>query len=353
MAWRVCRLVSSSSLSSGSWKSPGRRLAQPLCTDAVLNASSHDYPSALRHSSEQQQLRSVLRTTLLLCAQQHWKAATVTTTSTTTTAVSTQRRSFSSTETFVPQSPNELSSAMAEGILDSTQFYIRHGISNQRLRALANQSEMPVMDKWQQMMEIYITTQLHVIAGLGYPATQDGLNLYAQHLHACLQSVTDEAMRQLFVEVRRDTWREIVAIVFDVPLSELPVLTIVEARNLMHQVSSKMMAPDTLLMIQQQTAKICHDDLAVEIQQKHGILQTILVNHVYLGVHNDDGLSLVERAGFGTGPVGYAKLQCALSDHEGDPLMADYAASAMMKLLTAAGIDIDSIQGPGLGASAV
>jgi hypothetical protein len=344
MAWRL--------LLAG-WKSRGRRLAQPLWTAAALKASSHEFPSTLRrycyHSIALWGVSRTRTRTALRFAQHNWQATA------TSTAASTQQRALSTTESnFVPQSPNELSSAMAEGILDSTQFYIRYGISHQRLRALAQQPEMAVMDKWQQMMEIYITTQLHVIAGLGYPATQEGLNLYAQHLHACLQQVTDETMRQLFVEVRRDTWREIVSIVFDVPLSELPVLTIVEARNLMHQVSSKMMAPDTLLIIQTQTAKISHDDLAVEIQQKHGILQTILVNHVYLGVHdNDDGLSLVERAGFGSGPVGYAKLQCALSDHEGDPLMADYAASAMMKLLAAAGIDIDSIQGPGLGASAV
>jgi hypothetical protein len=75
-----------------------------------------------------------------------------------------------------------------------------------------------------------------------------------------------------------------------------------------------------------------------------------LIEKVYLG---DSPNSLVEQSGFGPGPLGYAKLQCALSDHEGDPLMADYAASAMMKILQAANIDIDSIQGPGLGAQAV
>jgi hypothetical protein len=46
--------------------------------------------------------------------------------------------------------------------------------------------------------------------------------------------------------------------------------------------------------------------------------------------------------------VGYAKLQCALADHEGDPLIAQYSAAAMVKMFEAAGIELSDIQGPGL-----
>lgn len=271
-------------------------------------------------------------------------------------AAQTSNRLFSSAAaisaaTFEPKPPDHLTAEMAEGILDSTQFYARFGISNQRLRQLSEvpETSMTVIDKWQQMMEIYITTQLHVIAGIGYSPTQEGLTLYAQHLHRCIQSA-DATMKELFIEIRRDTWREIVATVFQLKVQDLPVLDIVQARNLMHKVSSKMIEPDTLLAIQSQTAKIQDTDMAVEIQKKHTVLQAILVEKVYL---SGTPQSLVEEAGFGPGAVGYAKLQCALSDHEGDPLMADYAASAMMKILSAAGIDIDSIQGPGLGSQAV
>lgn len=265
-------------------------------------------------------------------------------------------RSFSSLDSnFEPKPPDKLTSDMAEGILDTTQFYIRYGISKQRLHLLAQNPDLPVIERWQQMMEIYITTQLHVIAGIGYPASAEGLGLYAQHLTVCIQSA-DATMRELFTEMRRDTWREIVATVFSIEPKDIPILSIVDARKLMHKVASKMMEPDTLLAIQNQTAKIQDNDIAMELQRKHKILQEILVERVYLGVDSSDNaqqMSLVEETGFGSGAVGYAKLQCALSDHEGDPLMADYAASAMMKILSAAGIDIDSIQGPGLGASAV
>ena len=58
------------------------------------------------------------------------------------------------------------------------------------------------------------------------------------------------------------------------------------------------------------------------------------MNTVYLGGNP----SLVELTGFGTGPSAYAKLQCAVSDFEGDPLVGQYAAAAMQKIWVAAGI---------------
>jgi hypothetical protein len=253
-------------------------------------------------------------------------------------------RSLSSAVNFEPKPPDKLTSDIAEGILDVTQFYIRYGISNQRLRALAEEENLPVVERWQSMMEIYLTTQVHTIAGLGYPPNEQGLAMYAQHLAEVVQ-YADETMKELYTEVRRDTWREIVGLVFKLDAKDIPILSIVDARNLMHKVSSKMIEPDTLLAIQNRTAKIQDDNMNTEVAMKHKILQEILVEQVYLG----GSPSLVEETGFGSGAAGYAKLQCAMTDHEGDPLRPQYAASAMMKILSAAGIDIDSIQGPGLG----
>lgn len=244
---------------------------------------------------------------------------------------------------FTPQAPQSLTSDMAEGIVDATHFYIRHGISGQRLKVLAD-LDLPVVVKWQKMMEIYLTTQVHVTAGLGYPPNDDGLNLYARHLAVCIKT-SDATMKELFTEVRRDTWREVVGTTFHLDAKDIPVLSIVDARNLMHKISSKMVEPDLLVQIQQKTAKISGPDENIVLQEKHKILQDILVTQVYLGGNP----SLVEQVGFGTGPQAYAKLQCAMTDHEGDPLIAEYASTAMIKVLKASGIDINNISGPGLG----
>jgi hypothetical protein len=82
-------------------------------------------------------------------------------------------------------------------------------------------------------------------------------------------------------------------------------------------------------------------DPEVEVALKHNQLQQIIVNQVYLG----GSPSIAEGAGFGTGRTAYAKLQCAMSDHEGDPLIAQYAASAMMRIWQAAGLDMSQLQG--------
>jgi hypothetical protein len=190
------------------------------------------------------------------------------------------------------------------------------------------------------MMEIFLTTQVHVIAGMGYGADDKGLTKYAQDLSKCV-SEADETMRDLFSEVRRDTWRELVATAFDIKVEEIPVLSIVDARNTMHKVSSKMMEPDILLEIQTKTAKIEDSDPEVEVAMKHQVLQEVIVNSVYMG----GSPSITEEAGFGNGPEAYAKMQCAMSDHEGDPLISQYASAAMMKIWEAAGLDLSAMQG--------
>jgi hypothetical protein len=246
-------------------------------------------------------------------------------------------------ENFQASPPAQLTTAMAEGIGDATQFYVRHGISNQRLRAMSKDDSMPIVVKWQKMMEVFLTTQVHVIAGLGYSADEQGLTQYAQDLANCINN-TDDTMRALFTEVRRDTWRELVATCFDLKVDEIKTLDIVEARSLMHKVSSRMIEPEVLQRIQKSCATIENNDPEHEIAMKHQVLQDVIVNHVYLG----GTPSLTEDSGFGAGAKGYANLQCAMSDHEGDPLIAEYATSAMMKIWSAAGLDLSSVTGPGL-----
>lgn len=287
-------------------------------------------------------------------------------------------RSFS-TISEPSYSPEKLTADMAQGISDVTHFYIRHGLAQRRLQALAQEhsstpNEGSVLQQWQSMIEIYLATQLHVLAGMGYASNEGtgisaanlqehGLTKYAHDL-ASLLAETDEATRDAIVATRRESWRELVATAFGFDAEkDIPTLNVMEARELMHAVSSRMVEPDLLLMIQSQTAKVSgkflssnialmsrvksdlflesDSDPEVELQKKHHILQEVIVNQVYLGVGEDGKKvkSITEQFGFGTGPEAYAKLQCAMSDHEGDPLIGQYAGSAMAKLFAAAGLD--------------
>ena len=245
-----------------------------------------------------------------------------------------QVRLFSDPSVFRPKSPDFLTTDVAEGIVETTKFYCLHGVSKQRFRALAKE-DLSIQQRWAKMMEIYLQTQAHVIAGLGYAPNEGGLEVYAMHLQACL-SKTDTTMRELFMDIRRETWHDIVATTFDLDSSEIPSLSIVDARNIMHKATSKMIEPDTLLAIQRRTAKISNENKEIEMAERHVALQDVLIEKVYM-----DGL--LEEEGFGTGEKAYAKMQCALTDHEGDPLITQYSSSAMVKILEAAGIDFNEL----------
>jgi hypothetical protein len=143
---------------------------------------------------------------------------------------------------------------MAQGIADATHFYIRHGLAQRRLQALL-ETQLDVLHKWQAMIEVYLATQLHVLAGMGYATDEHGLTQYAQDLQALIVVAPDEDMDGI-TATRRETWRELVATAFGFAADDIPNLSIVQARDLMHKVSSKMVEPELLMMIQTQTATI-------------------------------------------------------------------------------------------------
>jgi len=245
---------------------------------------------------------------------------------------------------FVPQPPTKLTEEMAESITDMTQMYIRYGAANQRLKILAKEKDIPIVFKWQKMMEIFFHAQLHIVNGFGYPGDENGLMQYSQDLANFHENNKAEDFLLLLKNSRRDTWRALVSTTFELDAEEIPNFSIVDARNLMHKVSSRMQAPDVLYQLQQNVSTIQNDDKDMELAMKHSALQQVIVNHVYLG-HEEGQKSVVEEAECGTGPEAYAKFQCALSDFEGDPLIMEYTQSAMGKMFEAAGLN-PGPQGP-------
>lgn len=107
-------------------------------------------------------------------------------------------------------------------------------------------------------------TQVHVIGSIGYNANEQGLSKYAQDLQSCLQKA-DLDVQKVLTDIRRDTWREMVAVAFALDVADIPTLSIVDARNHMHKVASKMMEPSVLLEIQTQTSKINRESMIVVI----------------------------------------------------------------------------------------
>ena len=73
--------------------------------------------------------------------------------------------------------PTSINKEMALGIQNATKMYITHGVGFQRLDEISKASgdRETLVYRWQRMMEAFLGTQVHVIAGLGYSADESGL----------------------------------------------------------------------------------------------------------------------------------------------------------------------------------
>lgn len=136
---------------------------------------------------------------------------------------------------------------------------------------------------------------------------------------------------------------------FDLPLLEEQSLkgelSIVDARNIMHKVSMKMQDPEVL----EKVARACSVSVAMndsleakqlDMGRKHTVVQEVMVSDVYMSGNP----SIVKESGFGDGEDGYVRMQCAMAEHQGDPLITQYVGTAMIRLLQSAGIDTEAMQ---------
>jgi hypothetical protein len=272
--------------------------------------------------------------------------------------------------------PKTINDEMALGIQDAVDLFIRHGIGRQRLQSLAA-AKMPTVQKWQLMMECYMATQVHVLAGLGYPTDESGLSAYHAHLGEFMQAAATPDTQEMWKENGRDTWRLVLTTAFGMDpddfeekdigtficnnvlhislhfLVALPRICIVsrcappvEARNITHKLATKMQNEDILKKVAERCASLppisdtSFDDMGgdkalqrqqLEMAQRHHVVQEVLVNEVYLGGNP----SMVEECGFGKGERGYVRMQVVMAEHQSDPMVAQYVGSGEYRKLCA------------------
>ena len=154
---------------------------------------------------------------------------------------------------FQAKPPVELNMEMAQGIQTANHLILKHGVGRQRLELLAKEtdSSMPLVLKWQRMMEIYLGAQLHIVASLGYQTDEQGIMMYTQQLAQFVGTKCDPVTQDEFRAKGRDTWREMLTIAFDLDKDLIAEkcgneLSIVDARNIVHKVASALIEPSIL-----------------------------------------------------------------------------------------------------------
>jgi len=231
---------------------------------------------------------------------------------------------------------------MAKGIQTANHLILKYGVGKQRLQLLSKESELPLVVKWQRMMEIYLGAQLHVVAALGYETNEQGIMMYTQQLAQFVGTKCDPMIQDEFRASGRVTWRDMLVIAFDLDQDTIAEkygneLSIVDARNIAHKVASALIEPNILDEVATRVGQLPpQSDPQMEMGMKHSIIQDVVVNKVYLGGETP----LTEELGFGSGPKGYALMQYVMAYHETDPLCMQYTSSSMTKIWKAAGLDL-------------
>jgi len=229
--------------------------------------------------------------------------------------------------------PTAVTADMAISITKILKQYITNGLTHKRLLEISQQGEVDIVFRWQSMMESFLSTQAHILAGFGYDASEAGIGLYGAQMGHLMQSgdLTSAEVEDIQASTR-DAWCTVLQKAFNISEEEFQNsnvvdMDIVKARDMMHLVSSRIQAPEVL----EKMASI--KDMEA-LPEKHTALQKILVHDVYLG----GTPSLLQQCGFETSEKGYVLMQCTLSKHQNDPLIAQYVGGAMMRAMEAAGI---------------
>eukprot|EP00542_Grammatophora_oceanica_P016191 CAMPEP_0194046598 /NCGR_PEP_ID=MMETSP0009_2-20130614/21835_1 /TAXON_ID=210454 /ORGANISM="Grammatophora oceanica, Strain CCMP 410" /LENGTH=254 /DNA_ID=CAMNT_0038691963 /DNA_START=220 /DNA_END=984 /DNA_ORIENTATION=- len=238
--------------------------------------------------------------------------------------------------------PTTINLDIATGMQDSTALVLRYGLGDIRLKKISTDDKTPLVTKWQQMMETFLSTQVHVLAGLGYKADETGLQAYNVNLVHYMQEAEPSVQEELRIK-GRDNWRIVLSTAFSLDMSDAEELSIVEARNIMHSVSQKMQDERVLAQVKERVKTLDpnESDQRLITAQKHHAVQEVMIDHVYLG---DRSPTLVEELGFEPTDLGYVKLQWLMSEHQGDALIAQYIQGGMMKMLEAAELNLSDLQ---------
>lgn len=231
---------------------------------------------------------------------------------------------------------------MAFGIQKSTKLVIEHGFGMQRLKDIAREAGDidTLQTRWQRMMEAFLGSQLHVLTGLGYPSSEQGLQLYNQHVAYLGQTTDPETLEKLKLGTH-ELWKTVLSLAFDIKDFSDCKMSVVDARNAMHKLAMKMQEPETLELIAEKCAKLeSSGNPEMDMAMKNMIIQDTLLNNVYFAGEP----SLVEDLGFPKGEAGYVYTQLVMVENQDDPLVAQYIGTSMQKILQSAGIDTSAVK---------
>ena len=195
------------------------------------------------------------------------------------------------------------------------------------------------------MMEVFFGAQVHVLAGLGFARDAQGLHNYNAALGQAMATAGPEEQEELRV-MSRDLWRKTLRTAFaleeDKDRGKGERLDVAKARQMMFTLSTKMSAPEFLSKVAKRAEALPIGPSSTAL--RHTLLQELLIYDVYMNPTEANGQTIVESFGFGKGEGGYVEMQCALVEHQNDPLIAQYVGAGMIRVMESGGITRQAIR---------
>jgi len=231
------------------------------------------------------------------------------------------RRSLSSLDPTKAGSPTSINEEQARAVMDTTLTFIRIGLSGRKLDALQGETALNVQAKWQKMMEVRLTTELHVINAFGYESSEMGMMAYRQTMHQLMQTTRPADLLAL-QKIDQQIWAEMIRRSFAI---ETEPIAVGAARQVVATVTSRMQQDAFIEDVIRALHGLGPDASEVDKNQE--------LQHHLLGVW----LDVLPGLGY-EGEDGYVRFQAALVEHSQDPQVMTLIQSALMSVTSRTGL---------------
>lgn len=220
--------------------------------------------------------------------------------------------------------PPELTMDVAKAITQMTIMQLDNEdmMYNQSLKKI-QKTNASLTDRWQAMVHVLLSCQLHAIVPFGYQPNEQGLLEFNKAFGLLTMKPEGKELRKLSL----DRWRMIVNHAFGVVMGPEDSISVEKARLIALKLSFEMLSEPFLKSIDQAVENL--GPSPSDLQRQQALLQALLPLQ----------MRVMSEFGF-QGEEGFIRLQIAQAEHATDETVAHNTVSSTMAVFRRAGIRV-------------
>lgn len=222
----------------------------------------------------------------------------------------------------VTQPELDVETALAITQMTISQLSNKKMTFSKQLEAIRN-TEAPMHEKWQMMIQVFISAQLHAIIPFGFTPDDNGLKAFMMGF----ETVSRSAEGKEVLELSKKRWAILVKEAFGVTFTEQDKLPLEKARHMTAILGMKMQSEDFLKRVDAAIKPLGAN--ASNIDKQRTLLSLIV----------DLNTEVASEFGF-KGNDGYVKFQCNMHEYAGDDSITYNMMAGTMTVFRRAGISM-------------